>query len=168
MTIHRSDTQQEVDGNEKPSTFKRKRTSFQSIGRRSRSFSPGGARKLKTSPELLRQCIDLLASTVLEDCRFQTATPRPTRPPNALHAVVLDVALLVLSGHQHNPKIVHDLGLAFIPAFSTFPPVMHTRLLQFFENGILRHIFDDLEGIQKRPLKSGGLLFREYEFSKGN
>ena len=115
----------------------------------------------------MRQCIKTLGSIVLEDCRFQTSTPRLKRPPNALHAVTLDVALLILHAQRHNSKVVYEVGHAFIPAFSTFPPSMHLRLLQFFERGILRCILIDLQQVTRGPGSSSGeyLLLRSKPFT---
>lgn len=128
--------------NKSPFRISRNRNSLQPSGRRSRSPSPMPA---GTSPELLRQCISLLASVVMEDCRFQTRSPRPSRPPNSLQALILDVSQFLLHTHRHDPKIVSEIGLAMIPAFSTFPPEMHTRLLAFFEDGVIRNILEELK-----------------------
>ncbi|KAJ7452375.1 hypothetical protein B0H11DRAFT_2327847, partial [Mycena galericulata] len=124
-----------------PFRISRNRNSLQSTGRRSRSPSPMPA---GSSPELLTQCISILASVVLEDCRFQTRSPRPSRPPNSLQALILDVAQFLIHTHHDDPKIVSEIGLAIIPAFSTFQPEMHFRLLVFFEDGVIRSILEEL------------------------
>ncbi|KAJ7109404.1 hypothetical protein C8R44DRAFT_286771 [Mycena epipterygia] len=128
-------------GNKSPFRISRNRNSLQPSGRRSRSPSPAPP---GTSPELLSQCISILASVVLEDCRFQTHSPRPSRPPNSLQALILDVAQFLLHTHHHDPKIISEIGFALIPAFSTFQPEMHVRLLAFFEDGVIRGILEDL------------------------
>ncbi|KAJ7449837.1 hypothetical protein FB451DRAFT_1286715 [Mycena latifolia] len=127
--------------NKSPFRISRNRNSLQPSGRRSRSPSPAAT---GTSPELLSQCISILASVVFEDCRFQTHSPRPSRPPNSLQALVLDVSQFLIHTHRHEPKIVSEIGLALIPAFSTFQPEMHVRLLAFFEDGVIRSILEDL------------------------
>lgn len=147
-----------TSGNKSP--FRLSRNSLQPSGRRSRSPSPAAA---GTSPELLSQCISVLASVVLEDCRFQTRFPRPSRPPNSLQALVLDVSQFLIHTHRHDPKIVSDIGLALIPAFSTFQPEMHARLLAFFEDGVIRGILEDLgrargSTIDSRSLGAGVTL----------
>ncbi|KAJ7709877.1 hypothetical protein B0H17DRAFT_1029591 [Mycena rosella] len=130
-------------GNKSPFRISRNRNSLQPSGRRSRSPSPASA---GATPELLSQCISILASIVLEDCRFQTHSPRPSRPPNSLQALVLDVSQFLLHTHHYDPKIVSEIGLALIPAFATFQPEMHVRLLAFFEDGVIRSI---LEGLRR-------------------
>ncbi|KAJ7063344.1 hypothetical protein C8F01DRAFT_1132647 [Mycena amicta] len=135
-----------------PFRISRNRNSFQPSGRRSRSPSPAHA---GSAPELLSQCISVLASVILEDCRFQIRIPRPSRPPNSLQALVLDVAQFLLHTHRHDPKIVSDIGFALIPAFNTFAPSMHSRLLAFFEDGVIRNVLDDLARARGRPLQSG-------------
>ncbi|KAF7294902.1 hypothetical protein MIND_01028100 [Mycena indigotica] len=125
-----------------PFRLSRNRNSLQPSGRRSRSPSP--ANHPNSAPDLLSQCISVLSSVILEDCRFQIRDPGPLRPPNALQAVVLDVALYLLSIYRHDAKVVSDIGLALIPAFNTFPRSMHVRLLAFFEDGVIRYILEDL------------------------
>ncbi|KAI9509630.1 hypothetical protein F5148DRAFT_1367050 [Russula earlei] len=89
------------------------------------------------STELLSQCISVLQSIVSEDCRFQLAPPRPSRPPNALQAITLDIALLLVHLHARSHVITSQIGFALLPAFATFRPEMYPRLLLFWE-GMLR------------------------------
>ncbi|CAK5277405.1 unnamed protein product [Mycena citricolor] len=127
--------------NKSPFRISRSRNSLQP-GRRSRSPSPAHP---NAPPHLLEQCVSVLASIILEDCRFRMHLPRPSRPPNSLQAMVLDVGQFLIHTHRHDSKIVADLSLALIPAFSSFPSEMHIRLLSFFEEGIFRHLLDDLQ-----------------------
>ncbi|KAF7304918.1 hypothetical protein MKEN_01206100 [Mycena kentingensis (nom. inval.)] len=133
-----------------PFRLSRNRNSLQPAGRRSRSSSPSNH---ASSPELLSQCISILSSIILEDCRFQIHAPRPSRPPNSLQTLVLDVAQFLLHSHRHDPKIVSEIGLALIPAFNTFPTTMHARLLAFFEDGLLRSLLSDLAHERGPPLQ---------------
>ncbi|KAJ6596919.1 hypothetical protein DFH09DRAFT_972654 [Mycena vulgaris] len=144
-----------TSSNKSPFRISRNRNSLQPSGRRSRSPSPAST---GASPELLSQCISILASVVLEDCRFQTHSPRPSRPPNSLQALVLDVSQFLLHTHHHDPKIVSDIGLAIIPAFSTFQPEMHVRLLAFFEDGVMRSILDDLGRARGSSMNTGSAV----------
>jgi hypothetical protein len=84
---------------------------------------------------------------VSEDCRFKTSFPRPFRPPNSLQALTLDVAQFILRT-QHDPKIISQIGFALLPAFVTFPTEMQTRLLTFFEDGLMRGVLDSLQNTQ--------------------
>ncbi|KAF9464728.1 hypothetical protein BDZ94DRAFT_1255766 [Collybia nuda] len=134
-------------------TFRRSRNSLQPGGRRSRSPSPAQWKQVQ-APELLSVSISVLASVVLEDCRYRISSPRPSRPPNALQALSLDIAQYLLHAHRHSPQIISRIGFAMIPAFSTFPPEMHTRLLTFFESvvrGILRDL-GQIQGIDLAPV----------------
>ncbi|KAJ7685226.1 hypothetical protein DFH06DRAFT_1157872 [Mycena polygramma] len=127
--------------NKSPFRISRNRNSLQPSGRRSRSPSPAPPGQ---SPELLSQCISILASIIMEDARFQCQSPRPSRPPNSLQALILDIAQFLLHTHQHDPKVISEIGLALIPAFSTFRPEMFVRLLAWFE-GVIRRILEDLD-----------------------
>ncbi|KAK0210802.1 hypothetical protein DFS33DRAFT_1251098 [Desarmillaria ectypa] len=134
------------------SPFRRSINTLNPSGKRSRSPSPaspsanfGGQ---VHSTELLSQCVSILSSVVSEDCRYKIASPRPSRPPNALQALTLKVAQFLLHVHRRNPKVVSQIGFALIPAFYTFPPEMYARLLAFFEECIIRGILDDLREVQ--------------------
>lgn len=133
---------------EKSSSFRFRRSSFQGSGRRSRSYSPG--RKKKATSELLALCISTLGTIVQEDCRFQLNSTRLTRPPNALQALTLDVSLILIYLHRNNARILYEIGLAIIPAFTSFPRAMHWRLLSFFESGLLRTMLEGLRKFQRR------------------
>ncbi|KAH9856975.1 hypothetical protein C2E23DRAFT_892456 [Lenzites betulinus] len=131
-------------------SFMRRRSLSVTRGSRSRSPSvgresePGAVR----APQLLSQCISLLASVISEDCRFKTSSPRPSRPPNSLQAITLDVAQFLLHAHRHDPRVISQIGFALLPAFLTFSPEMHTRLLSFFDDGVLGNILADLRSLQ--------------------
>ncbi|KAJ7632645.1 hypothetical protein FB45DRAFT_913016 [Roridomyces roridus] len=135
-----------------PFRISRNRNSLQPSGGRSRSPSPMPS---GTTPELLSECISILASVILEDCRFQTA-PRPSRPPNSLQALMLDVAQFLIHTHRRDPKIVCEIGLAMIPAFSTFPRGMFVRLLAFFEDGVIRSLLDELSRARRSTTNGTG------------
>lgn len=128
------------------SPFRRSMTSLHPARRRSRSPSP--VPNDVRAPELLTQCIQVLSSIILEDCRYRIGSPRPSRPSYALQAVTLEIYRFLLHIHRNNSKVVSQLGFALIPAFYTFPQEMHARLLQFFEQCILRGDLEDLRRIQ--------------------
>ncbi|KAJ6630829.1 hypothetical protein B0H10DRAFT_1938967 [Mycena sp. CBHHK59/15] len=118
--------------NKSPFRISRNRNSLQPAGRRSRSPSPVPP---TTSPELLSQCISIIASVVLEDCRFQTFSPRPSRPPHSLQALTLDVA-------QRE---------------------MHVRLLAFFEEGVIRSILEDLRRARGSSTDTGSAAVASHD-----
>ncbi|KAL1755905.1 hypothetical protein FB107DRAFT_212573 [Schizophyllum commune] len=132
-------------GSRLPSPFRRSRTSISPSGRsRSPSSRPGSPGLGNTkAPELLSQCISVLSSIVLEDGRFKLNRHTPSRPPNTLQAVTLDIAQYLLYVTRHEPKTMCQVGMAVIPAFSTFPPEMHPRLLVFFDS-LIRVVLEDL------------------------
>ncbi|KAJ7235476.1 hypothetical protein B0H12DRAFT_1141671 [Mycena haematopus] len=149
--------------NKSPFRISRNRNSLQPSGRRSRSHSPAASGK---SPELLSQCISVVASVILEDCRFQTQVPRPSRPPNSLQALILDVAQFLLHIHHHDPKVISKIGLALIPAFSTFPSEMQGRLLAFFEDGVVRKLLENLERA-RGPSTNSSAASHDDEYTPG-
>ena len=106
------------------------------------------------APELLAQCISVLASIISEDCRFEISSPRPSKPPNALQALVLDVSQLLLHENDSDPAVVSQIVFTLIPAFSTFGAEMHTRLLAFFEQSIVLGVLEDIRRIQNPDIRS--------------
>ena len=107
------------------------------------------------APDLLAHSISILASIVAEDCRFQVKTPRPSRPPNALQSVTLDAAGYLLHMNRHNPKVVSHIGFALLPAFYTFRPEMHLKLLTFFDTMVMRPMLESLREAQGNVLVEG-------------
>lgn len=133
-----------------------RRPSRSKTRRRSRSSSPlRGRIDKKSAPDLLAHSISILASIVAEDCRFQVMAPRPSRPPNALQSVALDAAGYLLHMNRHNPKVVSQIGFALLPAFYTFRPEMHLRLLTFFDTMVIRPMLESLREAQGNVLVEG-------------
>ncbi|KAI0079929.1 hypothetical protein K474DRAFT_1638767 [Panus rudis PR-1116 ss-1] len=129
-------------GDKSPSFLRRR--SMQGGSSRSRSPSPTGRKLESKPPELLSECLSVVASIVSEDCKYHVSAPRPSKPPNALQAVILDVALILIHIHRRDPRTISRIAFAIIPAFYTFPPAMHVRLLSFFEEGVLGEMLHQL------------------------
>ena len=121
-----------------------------SIGRRSSNSSHTSATSASSRgpTHLLSQCIAILASVVAEDCRFQTGSPRPSRPPNALQSISIDIAQFLIHSHQHDPAVLAQVAFAIIPAFHTFKHVMHARLLAFFDEGLIGLVCADFRRLR--------------------
>ena len=89
----------------------------------------------------------------MEDCRYKIALPRPSRPPNALQILTLNIAQFLIHIYRYDPQVISHIAFAMIPAFSTFPPQMHIRLLYFFETSIVRLLLEDLGRLQGLSVK---------------
>ncbi|TDL27495.1 hypothetical protein BD410DRAFT_782583 [Rickenella mellea] len=137
-------------------SFRFRRTSFQSTNRRSRSPSPRHGQHHR--PGLLSACIAILASVVSEDCRFQISSPKLMRPPYVLQALTLDVAQFLVYTHRNTPKVLYTIGLAMIPAFSSFKAGMQRRLLAFFEESLITVMLQNLKEFQT-PSTSSSIGF---------
>ncbi|KAG8829947.1 hypothetical protein FRC17_005741 [Serendipita sp. 399] len=122
-----------------------------SMPRVTRSSSPGRKDKVPsmgredrnevddTNPmTLLNDLISLLGEIVMEDCRYKISRIRLKCPPYALQGVVLEVSSILARLHRRKPEILSKLGFAILPAFSTFPPSLHERVLRFYEEDILK------------------------------
>ncbi|KAF8964709.1 hypothetical protein BDZ97DRAFT_1815206 [Flammula alnicola] len=137
------------------STFRRSRNSFRTGGKRSRSTSPYKGQV--QVPQLLSLCMSILASVVSEDCRYRVASPRPSRPPNSLQILTLNIAQFLIHSHRHDPQVISQIASAMIPAFYTFHHQMHARLLSFFESSVIRvvlHSLGQLQGLSVQEPRS--------------
>jgi hypothetical protein len=84
------------------------------------------------------------------------------RPTNALQVVTLDVAQLLLYTRRHDHRSVAQVGFAVLPAFQTFKPDLYTRLLSFFDEGVLAwmlHSLDQLTSTIAPPPQVSGWLY---------
>jgi len=99
-------------------------------------------------PHLLSLCISVLSSIISEDCRFQVVSHRPSRPPNSLQLIALNVAQFLINTHRRDPKIVAQVAFAVIPAFAAFPREMHGRLMIFFLDVVVRGSLETLRQAQ--------------------
>ncbi|KAI0797914.1 hypothetical protein C8Q75DRAFT_845203 [Abortiporus biennis] len=143
-------TMRNDESSNKSSSFLR-RKSMQPTSKRSRGRSASPSRRnVYKPPELLSQCISALTSVITNDCRFQVSSPKPSKPPNALQAVTLDVAHFLLHTNRQSPKIVSEIAFSVIHAFYTFRPVMHERLLAFFEDCVVSGMLYSLRQVQAR------------------
>jgi hypothetical protein len=86
-----------------------------------------------TNESLLDELITILAEIIKDDCRYQVTRFRPLCPPNALQGVVLEVASILARLQRNNPGNLTRIGFAMLPAFSTFSPSLHERIMRFFE-----------------------------------
>ncbi|KAI0703614.1 hypothetical protein BC835DRAFT_1483812 [Cytidiella melzeri] len=130
--------------------WRRKRSTSQLMrGSRSRSRSASPTRDVQPQRvELFEDCLEVLSSVIEEDCRFQVRNPRPVRPANALQAVTLDVAQLLLYTRRYDPRSVAQVGFAVLPAFRVFKPHLYPRLIAFFDEGVIAWMLHDLAKLQ--------------------
>ncbi|KAF9482782.1 hypothetical protein BDN70DRAFT_800871 [Pholiota conissans] len=131
------------------SALRKSRSSFRPSGKRSRLNSLHKCQD--RVPELLSSCISILESIVSEDCRYRVAFPRPSLPPHTLQAMTLNIAQFLIYSHRHDPRIISAIAFAMIPAFYTFSPHMHPRLLSFFESSVIGVILHSLNCVQGMP-----------------
>lgn len=138
---------------------RRKRTTSQLMrGSRSRSRSASPTRDIPQRAELFEECLDVLSSVIEEDCRFQIRHPRLVRPANALQAVTLDVAQLLLYTRRYDPRSIVQVGFAVLPAFRTFKPDLYTRLIAFFDEGVIAWMLHNLDQLQGRNVSKSEVV----------
>lgn len=69
--------------------------------------------------------------------------------------MVLDAAGYLLHMNRRDPKVVSQIGFALLPAFYTFRPEMHVKLLTFFDTMVIRPILESLREAQGNVLVEG-------------
>ncbi|KZO98231.1 hypothetical protein CALVIDRAFT_36906 [Calocera viscosa TUFC12733] len=135
--------------------FAASRTSGRPFSRRRRSTLGNSERPSTASMNkdkaddgivLFHQCVSLLSELIANDCRFMVSHFRPSRPPNTLQSLCIDVAQCLLVSQKGNAsaKGVYEVGLAMVPAFESFPSSMRGRLCGFFE-GVVRGCLSELK-----------------------
>ncbi|CAG8570339.1 6834_t:CDS:10 [Dentiscutata erythropus] len=102
----------------------------------SRSNSPYPSNK-KKSPGILEIILEILNDMVQNDCRYKVTNPRLIRPPNALQAIILDVAHLLINQNPHSSSWLYELGMALIPGFNCFSDPLRSRLLKFYSDFLI-------------------------------
>jgi hypothetical protein len=147
-------------------TFRLSRNSGKTGTKRSRSSSPNKGRL--HVPELLSLCIYVLGSIVSEDCRYKVVLPRPSRPPNTLQVLILNIAQFLAYAHRNDSQVISQIAFAMTPAFSTFEAQMHLRLLNFFESSILRPVLSSLKQLQGQTNTPISLENCSYLMNKNN
>lgn len=63
--------------------------------------------------------LHVLSDLVLNDSRFKTANPKPSRPPFTMQTILIDIALLLVQIRDDSTGLYH-IGSVFLPAFEAF------------------------------------------------
>lgn len=103
---------------------------------------------LDSNDNLLEELLSVLSEIVLEDCRFKVTQISLSLPPNALQGVTIEVAAVLARLHRDSPRILSQIGFIMLPAFSTFNPSLHERLMRFFEQNLVRPMLFRLSEIR--------------------
>ncbi|KAI9498425.1 hypothetical protein BDB00DRAFT_448176 [Zychaea mexicana] len=110
--------------------------------------SQGNSPIMATSPQTLafetehkvssfENIVAMLDDLVLNDCRYSTANPRPSRPPYSMQSVLVDVATILVTLCD-DTMLLSIIGTTMLPAFDSFPegPLLG-KLLGFFLDALL-------------------------------
>lgn len=63
--------------------------------------------------------LHVLSDLVLNDSRFKTTNPKPSRPPFTMQTILIDIALLLVQIRDDSTGLYH-IGSVFLPAFEAF------------------------------------------------
>ncbi|KAI8368648.1 hypothetical protein EDC96DRAFT_133631 [Choanephora cucurbitarum] len=79
----------------------------------------------------------ILSDLVLNDSRYKTSNPKPSRPPFTMQAILIDLAT-ILTQIRDDSSGLYLIGTVFMPAFESFSEgTMLGRLLAFFIDSLL-------------------------------
>ncbi|KAI8638881.1 hypothetical protein BD408DRAFT_10549 [Parasitella parasitica] len=79
----------------------------------------------------------VLSDLVLNDSRFKTANPKPSRPPFTMQTILIDIALILVQIRDDSAGLYH-IGTVFLPAFEAFSDgSMLGKLLSLFLDSLL-------------------------------
>ncbi|KAL9542636.1 hypothetical protein MBANPS3_008515 [Mucor bainieri] len=99
--------------------------------------------------------LHVLSDIVLNDSRFKTANPKPSRPPYTMQTILIDIALLLVQMRDDSAGLYH-IGTVFLPAFEAFSDGhMLGKLLSMFLDNLLPKLIK----IKDEPSKSTRTLF---------
>jgi hypothetical protein len=131
----------ELDQNAPPMSPLRRRNLFGADGRNEET-------SVRPNDNLLEELLSILSEVVLEDCRFKVTQISLFLPPNALQGVTIEVASVLARLHRSSPNILSQIAFSMLPAFSTFNPSIHERLMRFFEQDLIRPMLIRLADIR--------------------
>ncbi|KAL7315393.1 hypothetical protein PS15m_004620 [Mucor circinelloides] len=81
--------------------------------------------------------LHVLSDLVLNDSRFKTANPKPSRPPYTMQTILIDIALILVQMRDDSTGLYH-IGTVFLPAFEAFSDGnMLGKLLSLFLDSLL-------------------------------
>lgn len=81
--------------------------------------------------------LHVLSDLVLNDSRFKTSNPKPSRPPFTMQTILIDIAL-VLVQIRDDSNGLYQIGSVFLPAFEAFSDgTMLGKLLSMYLDNLL-------------------------------
>ncbi|KAI8378600.1 hypothetical protein BD560DRAFT_453435 [Blakeslea trispora] len=81
--------------------------------------------------------LHILNDLILNDSRYKTSNPKPSRPPFTMQAILIDLAM-ILTQIREDTSGLYNIGTVFMPAFESFSEgTMLGRLLAFFIDNLL-------------------------------
>lgn len=81
--------------------------------------------------------LHVLSDLIINDSRFRTANPKPSRPPFTMQTILIDIALLLVQIRE-DPSGLYQIGTVFLPAFEAFSEGnMLGKLLSMFLDNLL-------------------------------
>ncbi|CEP06942.1 hypothetical protein, partial, partial [Parasitella parasitica] len=100
--------------------------------------------------------LHVLGDLVLNDSRFKTTNPKPSRPPFTMQTILVDIALLLVQIRDDTAGLYH-IGTVFLPAFEAFSEGhMLGKLLSLFLDSLLPKLIKLKDEPKPRSSSSDG------------
>lgn len=86
---------------------------------------------------MFERILSTLDDLVLNDCRYKSSSPKPSRPPYTLQSVIVDIAI-VLVDLCDDPFYLYAVGITMLPGFDSFGDLMLLcKLLGFYMDKLI-------------------------------
>lgn len=93
----------------------------------------------------------VLSDLILNDSRFKTANPKPSRPPFTMQTILIDIALILVQIRDDSAGLYH-IGTVYLPAFESFSDgTMLGKLLSLFLDSLLPKLMKCKDEPKKLP-----------------
>ncbi|OZJ06243.1 hypothetical protein BZG36_00848 [Bifiguratus adelaidae] len=106
------------------------------------SFGPMYASNLNAEESAfkrdLTKILNIVGDLIQNDCRYAMKHSRPSRPPNSLQSIVLDIVILLVQQDIEDAAWLYEVGTALLPAFTVFADgPMFERVVSVYVDWIL-------------------------------
>lgn len=81
--------------------------------------------------------LQILSDLILNDSRYKTANPKPSRPPFTMQTILVDIAILLVQIREDSAGL-YSIGTVYLPAFEAFSEGnMLGKLLSMYLDNLL-------------------------------
>ncbi|KAI8993719.1 hypothetical protein BDB01DRAFT_716190 [Pilobolus umbonatus] len=92
--------------------------------------------KTDKQPDLIK-ILQILSDLIMNDSRYKSANPKPTRPPYIMQTTLIDIAYILVQIAK-DPADLYQVGTVYLPGFEAFPKeALVGKLMSFYVDALL-------------------------------